>query len=59
MVQDESGSSISRAYRLTDNSSVFQEEVLAVLKATALISVHVSKGEEITLYVDSQAALKA
>lgn len=32
---------------------------MAVLKATEMLSGHVVKGEEITLYVDSQAALKS
>ena len=39
--------------------SVFQAEILGILMATELVRLNVAMGSEVTLYVDSQAALKA
>ncbi|XP_065356722.1 uncharacterized protein LOC135951073 [Calliphora vicina] len=50
---------IKRSYRLSNECSVFQAEIFAIWKATELIKAHVNRGAEVTIYVDSQAALKA
>ena len=50
---------IKYSYRLPDECSVFQAEILGILRATELIMSNVARDSEVTLYVDSQAALKA
>lgn len=45
--------------RLPDHGSVFQAEVLAIARAAELAAARVISREDITIYVDSQAALKA
>ncbi|XP_065357818.1 uncharacterized protein LOC135951979 [Calliphora vicina] len=50
---------IKRSYRLSNECSVFQAEIFAIWKATELIGTHINRGAVVTIYVDSQAALKA
>ncbi|XP_037826889.1 uncharacterized protein LOC119614856 [Lucilia sericata] len=47
------------SYRLPDECSVFQAEILAIWKSVDIIKTHITRGSEVTIYVDSQAALKA
>ena len=50
---------IKVSYRLPDNCSVFQAEILAIIKAAEIIEWNIEVGQVVTIYVDSQAALKA
>ena len=50
---------VRESYRLSDSCSVFQAEILGILRATELIARNIEENTEVTLYVDSQAALKA
>ena len=50
---------IKVSYRLPDNCSVFQAEILAIIKAVEIIDGNIEVGQVVTIYVDSQAALKA
>ncbi|XP_058987393.1 uncharacterized protein LOC131806753 [Musca domestica] len=51
---------IRESYKLRNNCSVFQAEILAVKKATdLLVTRNIEVGSPVTIYVDSQAALKA
>ena len=45
--------------RLPDHSSVFQAEVLAVREAAKMISILAIPPDDITILIDSQAAMKA
>ena len=50
---------IRRSYRLPDYCSVFQAEIFATERAAALIRDITAQPQDITIFVDSQAALKA
>ena len=50
---------LNQSYRLPDGCSVFQAEIFAVKKAAILINDRELPATRVTLYVDSQAAIKA
>lgn len=50
---------ISESYRLPDGASVFQAEVLAILKACSLLESAQMPMQNIAIFTDSQAAIKA
>ena len=50
---------IQKSYRLPNDCSVFQAEILAIKKAAELILGKEIPYNKVTLYVDSQAAIKA
>lgn len=49
----------SESYRLPDECSVFQAELTAVFQAALLVAVSDESNKDITIYTDSQAAIKA
>ena len=50
---------IRRSVRLNNNCSIFQAEVFAVAEAARIISIMKIDRSAITIYIDSQAAIKA
>lgn len=42
--------------KLPENYSLFQTELMAILKAVSIIECNFTVGQDITIYVDSQSA---
>lgn len=51
--------SVEKFYKLGDENSVFQAEVLAISKAAEILINRDIRNKSITIFVDSQAAIKA
>lgn len=50
---------IRLSYRLLENCSVFHAELMTILKAVGIIEWNITVRQDVNIYVDSQAALKA
>lgn len=49
---------IKVSYRFPNECSVFQDEILGIIRAGELVKSYSIIGSEVTLYVNSQVALK-
>lgn len=54
-----SGKFMRFSYRLPNNCSVFQTEILPILRISIIRKQNIEVGQKVTIFVDSQAALKA
>lgn len=50
---------IKLPYILLKNCSVFQDELMTILKDVSIIEWKITIGQDVTIYVDSEMALKA
>lgn len=50
---------IKLPYILLQNCSVFQDELMAILKDVSIIEWNIRSGQDVTINVDSKMALKA